>query len=53
MRPGHHRDRGFATWLGWGALVTVFALVANAIVLAMQDQFRDHAVLRPWGSPGA
>ena len=26
----------FASWLGWGALAAVFALVANSIVLAVQ-----------------
>lgn len=40
---------GFASWLGWGALVTVFALVANAIVLSMRDRVRDHAVLQTLG----
>ena len=43
---------GFATWLGWGALITVFALVANAIVLAMRDRIRDHAVLQTLGFTG-
>ena len=43
---------GFATWLGWGALVAVLALVANAIVLAMRDRIRDHAVLRTLGYTG-
>lgn len=44
---------GFATWLGWGALMTVFALVANAIVLSMRDRVRDHAVLQTLGYSGA
>ena len=39
----------FASWLGWGALAAVFALVANAIVLAVQDRVRDHAVLQTLG----
>lgn len=43
---------GFASWLGWGALATVFALVANAIVLAMRDRIRDHAVLQTLGFTG-
>jgi len=43
---------GFASWLGWGALVTVFALVANAIVLSMRDRVRDHAVLQTLGFSG-
>lgn len=39
----------FAGWLGWGALAAVFALVANAIVLAVQDRVRDHAILQTLG----
>ena len=42
----------FAGWLGWGALAAVFALVANAIVLAMRDRIRDHAVLQTLGWTG-
>ena len=42
----------FAAWLGWGALAAVFALVANAIVLAVQDRVRDHAVLQTLGYSG-
>lgn len=43
----------FASWLGWGALAAVFALVANAIVLAVQDRVRDHAVLQTLGYSGS
>ena len=43
----------FASWLGWGALMTVFALIANAIVLAMRDRIRDHAVLQTLGFTGS
>ena len=43
---------GFASWLGWGSLVAVLALVANAIVLAMRDRIRDHAVLQTLGFTG-
>ncbi len=39
----------FAGWLGWGALAAVFALVANAIILSVQDRVRDHAVLQALG----
>ncbi len=39
----------FAGWLGWGALAAVFALVANAIILSVQDRVRDHAVLQTLG----
>lgn len=39
----------FARWLGLGALVAVFALVANAIILAVQDRIKDHAVFQTLG----
>ncbi|MBT4767463.1 MAG: FtsX-like permease family protein [Phycisphaerae bacterium] len=42
----------FAGMLAWGALVAVFALIANAIILAMQDRIRDHAVLQTLGFTG-
>lgn len=40
---------GFARWLGFGALLAVFALVANAIALGMQDRVRDIAILQTLG----
>ncbi|MCI0652038.1 MAG: ABC transporter permease [Planctomycetes bacterium] len=42
----------FATWLGWGALAAVFALVFNAIVMAVQDRIRDHAIMQTLGYSG-
>jgi putative ABC transport system permease protein len=39
----------FAGWLGIGALIAVFALVANAIALGMQDRVRDIAILQTLG----
>jgi putative ABC transport system permease protein len=42
----------FAGLLAWGALAAVFALIANAIVLAMRDRVRDHAVLQTLGYSG-
>ncbi|MHC4391249.1 MAG: ABC transporter permease [Planctomycetota bacterium] len=39
----------FAGWLGWGALFAVFALVANAIVLAVQERVKEQAVLQTLG----
>lgn len=39
----------FAGWLGLGSLVAVFALVANAISLAVQDRVKDHAVMQTLG----
>lgn len=44
---------GFTRWLGLGALVAVLALVANAIVLAVQDRVREHAVLSTLGYSGS
>lgn len=38
-----------ARWLGLGALVAVFALVANAIVLAVQERMKEYAVLETLG----
>jgi len=40
---------GFTRILGFGALVAVLALVANAIVLSVQDRVREHAVLQTLG----
>lgn len=42
----------FTRWLGVGALVAVLALVGNAIVLAVQDRIREHAVLQTLGFTG-
>ncbi|MCH2148699.1 MAG: FtsX-like permease family protein [Phycisphaerales bacterium] len=43
----------FAGILGWGALVAVFALIANAIMLAMRDRIRDHAIMQTLGWTGS
>ncbi len=42
----------FTQWLGWGCLAAVLALVANAIVLSVQDRIREHAVLQTLGFTG-
>ncbi len=42
----------FAGWLGIGALVAVFALVANAIVLSLDARTRDIAILQSVGFQG-
>jgi putative ABC transport system permease protein len=42
----------FTRWLGWGCLAAVLALVANAIVLSVQDRVREHAVLQTLGFTG-
>lgn len=43
---------GFMRWLGLGSLLAVLALVANAIVLSVQDRIREHAVLQTLGYRG-
>ncbi len=43
---------GFMKWLGLGCLLAVLALVANAIVLSVQDRVREHAVLQTLGFRG-
>lgn len=40
---------GFARYLGWGCLAAVLGLVANAIVLGVQDRVKEHAVLQTLG----
>ena len=42
----------FTRWLGWGCLAAVLALVANAIVLSVQDRVKEHAVLQTLGYGG-
>jgi putative ABC transport system permease protein len=42
----------FTRYLGWGCLFAVLALVANAIVLSVQDRIREHAVLQTLGFRG-
>ncbi|MGE3165035.1 MAG: ABC transporter permease [Planctomycetota bacterium] len=42
----------FAGWLGYGALAAVFALVANAIVLALRDRVKENAILQTLGYSG-
>jgi len=38
--------------LAWGALAAVFALVANAVILAVRDRVKDHAVFQTLGFTG-
>jgi len=40
---------GFTKYLGWGCLAAVLGLVANAIVLGVQDRMKEHAVLQTLG----
>lgn len=39
----------FTKYLGWACLLAVLALVANAIVLSVQDRIKEHAVLQTLG----
>jgi putative ABC transport system permease protein len=43
----------FTRLLGWGSLAAVLALVANAIVLGVQDRRREHAVFQTLGFSGS
>jgi putative ABC transport system permease protein len=43
----------FAGWPGIGALVAVFALVANSIVLSLESRTREIAILQSIGFPSA
>lgn len=40
---------GFTRWLGWGAIAAVLALVANAIVLSVQDRIKEVAIMQTLG----
>jgi putative ABC transport system permease protein len=39
----------FTKYLGWACLIAVLALVANAIVLSVQDRVKEHAVMQAIG----
>ncbi len=40
---------GFTRWLGWAAVIAVFGLVANAVLLTVRGRLREHAVLQTLG----
>jgi putative ABC transport system permease protein len=42
----------FTRYLGWGCLAAMLALIANAIVLGVQQRVREHAVLQTLGFRG-
>jgi putative ABC transport system permease protein len=42
----------FTKYLAWGCVAAVLALVANAIVVAVQQRVREHAILQTLGFPG-
>lgn len=39
----------FTRWLAWSCLAVVLALIANAVVLNVQDRIKEHAVLQTLG----
>jgi putative ABC transport system permease protein len=43
---------GFTRWLGLGCVLAVLALVANAVILSVQDRVRDFAVMQTLGFTG-
>lgn len=42
----------FTRYISWGCLAAVLSLVANAIVLGVQDRIKEHAVLQTLGFRG-
>lgn len=40
---------GFMGYVGWACLAAVLALVGNAIILAVRDRIKEHAVLQTLG----
>jgi putative ABC transport system permease protein len=44
---------GFTRWLGLGCVFAVLALVANTVMLSVQDRVREHAVLQTLGFTGS
>ena len=40
---------GFTRWLGLGCVAAVLALVANTVILSVQDRVREHAVFQTLG----
>ena len=41
----------FTQWIGLGAVLAVFGLVANAVLLIVRGRVKEHAVLRTLGYP--
>ena len=44
---------GFTRWLGLGCVAAVLALVANTVVMSVQDRVQEHAVLQTLGFSGS
>ena len=43
---------GFTRWLGLGCVAAMLALIANTVILSVQDRIREHAVLQTLGFKG-
>lgn len=39
----------FTSYMAWGCLFAVLALVGNAMVMSVQDRIKDHAIMRTLG----
>jgi len=42
----------FTRWLGWGCVAAVLGLVGNAILMAVQQRIREHAIMQTLGYSG-
>ena len=42
----------FTTFMGWGCVAAVLALIGNAIVMSVQDRIKEHAILQTLGYRG-
>lgn len=40
---------GYSRWIGWGAVLAVFGLIANAIILAVRSRVREVGILQTLG----
>lgn len=44
---------GFTRWIGYGAVLAVFGLIANAVLLVVRGRVRENAILQTVGFPGS
>jgi putative ABC transport system permease protein len=43
---------GFTRWIGYGAVLAVVGLIANAVLLVVRGRIRENAILQTVGFPG-
>ncbi len=43
---------GFTRWIGYGAVLAVMGLIANAVLLVVRGRVRENAILQTVGFPG-